>query len=83
MRPGRIRVRALRHAEAAVEWEPDAPSAQPGRWWRNLVFDASAGLTRPVLGPSDVVRAWRAASYCDGCGAVLAHPRAGIGPAAE
>jgi hypothetical protein len=74
MRSGKIKVRALRHFEAAVDWEPDEP-ASSRRWWKNLIFDMQAGHTRQVLTPGNFGRGWRAASYCDGCGAVLAHPR--------
>jgi hypothetical protein len=74
MRSGTIRMRALRHIQAAVDWEPDLPAASRRRW-RNLVFDPQAGHTRPVLGPGDLDGGHRAASYCDGCGTVVAHPR--------
>jgi len=76
MRLGSIRVRAYRHFDASVDWEPDPPPRR--RSWRNLIFEAPDTLVREVLPPRYFGRSRRVASYCDGCGAVLAHPRGAV-----
>ena len=75
MRLGRIGARSYRGVHPAVEWQADDGKPPARNWWRRLfLYQGAGGIVRTLVPPGATGPDRRLASYCQQCGAVLAHP---------